>query len=396
MIEQTLPPELAKRLTTYAQIDLDAVAANVQALRAHTGPSVALIAVIKANAYGHGAAQIARAVLENGASRLAVGRTDEGIQLRQEGITAPILNLCYSVPDEADLYVRHDLIAAITTVEVAQALSHRAEALGKKAVVHVKVDTGMGRYGLLPDQVIPFLRQTTPLPGLEIEGIFTHFSVADERDKTYTYEQLKKFNDVLAIVKEAGYDFKLRHAANSAATLDLPETHFDAVRPGLALFGLYPSTEVSHDVPLRQALTLKSHAARVEVLSEGSSISYGRTFTTTKPTRIVLVPIGYGDGYFRLLSNRASVLINGQRARVAGRVCMDQLMVDASGVDTVAQDDEVVLIGKQGTEEITVEELAELADTINYEVLTNLARRLTRVYVQGGEVVEISHLANGD
>jgi len=396
MIEQTLPPDPVKRLTTYAQIDLNAVAANVQALRAHIGPSVTMIAVVKANAYGHGATQIARAALENGATRLAVGRTDEGIQLRQEGITAPILNLCYTVPGEAEIHVRHGLIASVTTVEAAQALSRRAEALGIDAVAHVKVDTGMGRYGLLPDQVIPFLRQITPLPGLEIEGIFTHFATADERDKTYAHEQLRKFNAVLDMVKEAGYDFKLRHAANSAATLDLPEAHFDAVRPGLALYGLYPSTQVSRDVPLRPALTFKSRAARVEVLPKGSGVSYGRTFVTTRPTRIVLVPVGYGDGYFRMLSNRASVLINGQRAPIAGRVCMDQLMVDASGVDQVEQDDEVVLIGSQGAETISAEELAGLANTINYEIVTTLARRLTRVYVQSGKVVEISHLANGD
>lgn len=381
--------EIARRFTSYALIDLDAVAHNVQALRQHIGPQVEMFAVVKANAYGHGAVQVARVALENGAQRLAVARTAEGVQLRRAGISAPILNMCYTVPAEAEAIVLAGLTATVASLEGAQALSQRAAALGRQATVHIKVDTGMGRYGLLPEEVLPFLEQASRLPYLHIEGIFTHFAVADSRDKSYTHQQLAIFKDVLRAAQEAGYRFRLRHAANSAATLDLPEAHLDAVRPGLALYGLYPSSEVTRGVPLRPAMSIRSHAARVRILPPGSSVSYGRTFIAARPTRVVLVPIGYGDGYHRLLSNRGSVLIRGQRAPIIGRVCMDQLMADATDIPDVQQDDEVVLLGEQGGEAIRAEEIAALAETINYEVVTALAARIPRLYVRDGEVVEI-------
>jgi alanine racemase len=382
---------ISQQYTSFLTIDLDVVAANVRALLAHTGPGVEMIAVVKANAYGHGAVPVARTAVESGAHRLAVGRTDEGVQLRRAGLSAPILNLCYSLPEEADETVRYDLTATVSTIEGARALSQRAGALGKTAAVHIKVDTGMGRYGLLPDEVLPFMEQVSSLPHLDIEGMFTHFPVADEADKTYTQQQMAIFHTVLDAAQQVGYTFRLRHAANSAAVIDMPETHLDAVRPGLAIYGLYPSPEVSHAVALQPALTLTSHVARVRTLPAGSGIGYGLTYFTKAPTQVALVPIGYADGYFRLLSNRGVVLIHGQRAPIIGRVCMDQLMVDATGIN-VAQDDEVVLIGRQDGGSVPAEEVAELAETINYEVVTGLARRIPRVYVRDGRIVDITLL----
>lgn len=377
---------------SYAVIDLDAIAHNVGAMRRAVGPGVEVFAVVKANAYGHGAVPVARAAREAGAQRLAVGRLDEGIELRKAGIDAPILALSYALPAEAEGMVRHDLTTAVATVEAARALSARAAALGKVATAHLKIDTGMGRYGLLPDEAVAFMAQVADLPALRFEGIFTHFSVADAADKAYTHQQFEQFQAVIAALREAGHTFALRHAANSAATLDLPATHLDAVRPGVALYGLYPSAEVSRQAGLRPALSLISHVARVRTLPAGASVGYGRTFVTPRPMRIALVPVGYGDGYHRLLSNRGAVLIHGRRAPIVGRVCMDQFMVDVSGIDGVTQDDPVVLIGEQGGAAISAAEVAAWAETINYEVVTSLTGRLPRVYLRGGEVVEVRRL----
>jgi len=377
----TFPP------LTWAEIDLDAIAHNVRAIQAHVGPDAAIIAVVKANAYGHGAVPVAQTVLENGATRLAVARLEEGIQLRQAGITAPILVMGYTLPAQASALVRWDLTPTVNTLEGAQALSAAAEATGRRRAVHVKVDTGMGRYGLLPGEVVDFVRALAALPGLTLEGLYTHFAVADLADKSYTHRQFNRFLEVVQAVEAAGFSIPLKHAANSAATLDLPETHLDAVRPGLILYGMRPSDEVEPAIPLRPALTLKSHVARLRTLPSGSSISYGRTYITTRPTPVALVPVGYGDGYHRLASNRGAVLIGGRRAPIVGRVCMDQFVVDVSDIPGVAQGDEVVLIGRQGDEVITAEEVAGWVETINYEVTTSLLPRVARRYVKGGRVV---------
>jgi len=384
--------EIYSQFTSFIVVDLDAILHNAQAILTHTGPTVEVFGVVKANAYGHGAVPVARALLDAGIPRLAVGRTDEGLQLRRASIDVPILNLCYTVSAEAETMVAHDLTATVNTLEGAQVLSARAEALGKTATIHIKVDTGMGRYGQLPGEVLPFLAAINGLPNLDLEGIYTHFAVADATDKTYTHQQFAAFQEVLAAVSEAGYSFRMRHAANSAATLDLPETHLDAVRPGIILYGLYPSPDVSTDIPLQPALSLHSHLARVRTLPPSSSVGYGRTFITDQATPIGLVPVGYGDGYHRLLSNRGTVLVNGQRAPIAGRVCMDQFMVDLSAVPIAAQDNRVVLLGEQGAACIPAEEIAAEAETINYEVVTGLTRRLPRIYLQNGQVVEILRL----
>jgi alanine racemase len=377
---------------TWAEVDLDAIAHNARGLKKCAGEETELMAVVKANAYGHGAVPVAKTALENGASRLAVNRTLEGVELRQAGITAPILILGYSLPSEAETIVRWDLTPTVTTVEGALALSTMSVQQGKVTPIHVKVDTGMGRFGLLPDEVVAFVRRIAELPGLKLEGFFTHFAVADLTDKTYTRCQFGLYMRVVRQLEEAGFAIPLKHVANSATDLDLPEMHLDMVRCGIALYGLRPSDEVEPAIPLKPAMALKSRVARVRTLPPGSSISYGCTYTTTKSTPVALVPVGYGDGYHRLLSNKGSVLIGGKRAPIVGRVCMDQFVVDVTGIEGMRQDDEVVVFGCQGEEEISAEEVAALAGTINYEVVTSILPRVTRVYLKGGQVVEVRPL----
>lgn len=370
---------------TYIEVDLDAIAHNVRALKAHIGPRVTLIAVVKANAYGHGAVEVARTALQHGAGWLAVARTEEGIALRQAGINAPILVMNYTLPETIEAALEHGLTLTVTEPESAQRISATARRLGRSIGVHIKVDTGMGRFGLLPDEVLPFVQHMTALPGVHVEGLYTHFAVADLADKAYTRQQFRLFQDVRARLEATGHRPLMCHVANSAATLDLPEMHLDAVRVGIALYGLRPSSEVAPAVPLRPALALKSHVARVRTLPAGSSISYGRTFITPREMPVALVPVGYGDGYHRLLSNRGAVLINGRRAPIIGRVCMDQLVVDVSTVGPVSLNSEVVLIGQQGEERISAEEVASWAETINYEVTTGLLSRVPRLYVGGDD-----------
>jgi alanine racemase len=377
---------------TWAEVNLDAIAHNARGLKERAGEETELMAVVKANAYGHGAVPVARTALENGASRLAVNRALEGVELRQEGLTAPVLILGYSLPSEAETIVRWDLTPTVTTVEGALALSAMSDRQGKVTPIHVKVDTGMGRFGLLPDEVVAFVGRVAELPGLKLEGLFTHFAVADSADKTYTRRQFGLYMQVVKQLEEAGFTIPLKHVANSAANLDLPEMHLDMVRCGIALYGLRPSDEVEPAIPLKPAMALKSRVSRVRTLPPGSSISYGCTYTTTRPTPVALVPVGYGDGYHRILSNKGSVLIGGKRAPIVGRVCMDQFVVDVTAIEDVRQDDEVVVFGCQGEEEISAEEVAALAGTINYEVVTSILPRVTRVYLKGGKVVEVKSL----
>jgi alanine racemase len=371
-------------VVTWAEIDLDAIAFNLRALKQHIGGGVEVIAVVKANAYGHGAIPVARVALESGASRLAVHRLIEGIELRKAGIDAPILIMGYTPPDGAGLAVRWRLTSSLITLEFARALSAQAEASGTVASVHVKVDTGMGRYGILPGEALEFLRSLKGLPGIQVEGLFTHFATADAAEPVHTLAQLEVFNQVLAALQAAGLRPPLTHAANSAAALRLPAARFDAVRPGIVLYGLEPSSEWPPPFELRPALALKSLVCRVRDLPAGSAIGYGRTYITQVPTRVALVPVGYGDGYHRSLSNKGVILIRGQRAPLLGRVSMDQIVVDVSRVPGVGQDDEAVLIGVQGQERISAEEVAERAGTINYEVTTALLPRVVRVYKHGG------------
>jgi alanine racemase len=366
---------------TYIEVDLEAIAHNVRAIKRHVGPRVALMAVVKANAYGHGALEVARTALQHGASRLAVARAAEGVHLREAGITDPILVMGYTLIHDIEEAVAHHLTLTVNDMASAETVSALAGRLGRAVPIHVKIDTGMGRFGLLPDEVLPFVDRLAALPGVWVEGLFTHFAVADLADKEYTRHQFRVFQRVRAQLEAANHRIPICHVANSAATLDLLEMHLDAVRAGIAIYGLRPSSEVDPAVPLRPALSLKGHVTRVRTLPAGASISYGRTYVTPRAMPVALIPVGYGDGYHRLISNRGAALINGQRAPIVGRVCMDQLVVDVSQTGPVAVNSEAVLIGRQGESCITAEEVATWAETINYEVTTALLPRVPRLYL---------------
>ena len=374
-------------ILTWAEIDLDAITFNAAGLKARARGKAELMVTVKANGYGHGAVEVARAAIGGGATRLAVHRTQEGVQLRQAGIIAPVLLMGYTLPAESERIVQWNLTPTVNSKPQAESLSAAAVTAGKSLPIHVKVDTGMGRYGLLPGEVLDFVRFLSGLPGLALEGLYTHHAVADLADKTFTSHQFSIYMDVVRRLEAESLAFPLKHVANSATTLDLPEMALDMVRCGIALYGLHPSDEVVPAIPLRPALMLKSHVARVRTLSAGASISYGRTYIADKPTRVALIPVGYGDGYHRILSNRGAVLIHGQRASIVGRVCMDQFVVDVSHIPDVELHDEVVLIGRQGEEHIPAEEVARWAETINYEVTTSLLPRVVRVYLKGGKLV---------
>jgi alanine racemase len=382
--------------SVWAEIDLDAIVHNVAALKRHVGDRVAIMAVVKSNAYGHGAEPVARAALESGAAWLAVNRIGEGVALRQAGIGAPILVMGYSPAASAPAAVEGDLALTVTDLALAEALSATAGRAGKTVPVHVKVDTGMGRFGLAPEEVVDFARALGRLPGLTLQGLFTHFAVADQADKSYTRRQFATYSQVSASLEAAGIPVPVRHVANSAATLDLPEMHLDAVRVGIAMYGLRPSQEVEPAVALRPALALKSRVGQVRRLPAGSSISYGRTFITERPSTMALISCGYGDGYARLNSNRGVVLVRGRRAPIRGRVCMDQFVVEVPDSAGVLRNDEVVLIGQQGDDRLSAEEVASWAETINYEVTTQLLPRVPRLYLRGGEVVSVGYDAGAE
>jgi alanine racemase len=368
-------------LVTWAESDLEAIRYNVRAFRRHVGGNVEVMAVVKANAYGHGAVPVAKAALEAGATRLGVHRLNEGVELRQAGIGAPILIMGYTPPAGAGAVVQWQLTPSLITPEFAQALSMEAAVQGQVVPVHVKVDTGMSRYGLFPQEVLPFLQSLQRLKGVKIEGLFTHFATADSLDQTWILQQIQVFDQVRATVQNAGIEVPLYHAANSAATMRLPQSHYDMVRVGIAMYGLNPSAEWEPVFEIHPALTLKSRVSRVRELPVGAGVSYGRTFVTSRPTVAALVPVGYGDGYHRILSNKGVVLVRGKRAPVIGRVCMDQFVIDVTDITGVQQDDEVVLVGRQGDERIPAEEVARLARSINYEVTTGLLPRVVRKYI---------------
>ncbi len=364
---------------TWIDVDLGAIAHNVRRLVEIVGPDVALMAVLKADAYGHGALKVARTALNNGAKWLGVACLGEALALRAGGVEAPILILGYTPPWQAREAIRHDIACTLFSRDVAAALSQAALDLGARSRVHVKVDTGMGRLGLLPEEVLPFVRDIAALPGIDVHGVMTHFSDADAPSLEYTHWQLARFNEALDALSGADLLPPYIHAANSAALLRLPESRFTMVRPGIALYGLNPSPHISLPADFRPALTFKCQVAQVKELPAGSFVSYGRTFCTARPSRIAVIPVGYADGFRRGPNHWGEVLVRGQRAPIVGRVCMDQTMLDVTDVPHVRQGDEVVLIGAQGEERITVDEVAQRLGTIHYEVISEILARVPRV-----------------
>jgi alanine racemase len=365
---------------TWVELDLEAIAHNCERLAAWAGPGVEVMVVLKADAYGHGAVRIAHTVLGHGARRLAVACLSEAVALRQAGIDAPILIPGYVPPWQARAAVLHHVTCAAFSEEVVQALSTAAQDLRTVARLHLKVDTGMGRLGLFPEEAVPFMRQVGHLPGIVWEGILTHFPVADDpADDVYTEEQVRRFAALLDELEGAGYTFPLIHAANSAGLLRFPAARFNLVRPGIALYGLAPGPGTPLPEGFQPALRFKTTIAQVKTFPPGASISYGRTYCTTGEERIAVLPVGYADGFRRAPHHWGEVLVRGRRARIVGRVCMDYTMVNVTAIPGVRAGDEVVLIGRQGEDEITAEEVALQLGTINYEVVSQILARVPRL-----------------
>ena len=378
-----------------AEIDLKAIAHNIKELRRITNDNAKLMAVVKANGYGHGAIEVAGCALQNGAEILGVARIEEGIQVRNAGIETPILIFGYTPPQQAAALMEYDLIQSVHTPLAARELSEAVASRGKKLKIHLKVDTGMGRLGLLPQDytsknpeavsadAIEETLAIAGLKGLELEGIFTHFATADSTDKSYAEDQLDLFMSYLNRLRRSGFEPSVRHAANSAALIDMPQSHLDMVRPGIAIYGLSPSDEIiNKQVTLKPAMALKSKIIQLKEVPAGFAVSYGSTYKTQKPTTIATVPVGYADGLNRLLSSRGQMLVHGQRAPIIGRVCMDLTMLDVGQIDRVQMGDEVVIFGRQRNSSLSVDEMASLLNTINYEIVTSITARVPRVYLK--------------
>lgn len=377
-----------KYYRVYAEINLDAIVKNVDNLMALTKENTGALAVVKADGYGHGDVAVAKAVAQK-VTGYAVATLDEAVNLRENGVKKPILVLGYVDPYEFDILVSHEITATVFDVETAQLLADAARVQKKQAHCHIKVDTGMRRIGLEPDENgIAIVKQITALKELSADGIFTHFAASDETDKTSAEHQFKLFTDFTGRLEKEGIHFTYRHCANSAAVIDMPQVDLDMVRLGIAMYGMYPSDEVKKEkVKLFPALDLKSHITMVKEIPAGEKVSYGGTFTTTRTTKLATVSVGYGDGYPRALSSKGYVLVRGQKAPIVGRVCMDQMMVDVTDIENVTRADIVTLIGKDGDAEITVEEIAALAGTFNYEFVCDLGKRIPRSYYLNGEYI---------
>ena len=372
---------------TWTEVNLDAIAQNVRNIKKLIGEKKELMAVVKGNAYGHDILEVSSVVLNNGATRLAVARLEEGIFLRKASVTVPILILGLTLKQQAELLVSYNITPAVCEYGMIEKLSESAIKKDKVVKVHLKVDTGMGRIGIFSHDILRFIKKIRTLKNVEIEGIFTHFSVADEKNKTYTEEQFKKFMEVLTLLEKEEKRIPIKHVGNSATLLDLPHMWLDLVRPGISIYGLYPSTEVQKTIKLIPAHSFRTRIVFLKELSAGEYISYGRTYTTIKKrTKVASLPVGYADGYNRLLSNQGEVLVRGRRFPIIGRICMDQCMVDVSSLLEVKIGDEVVLWGRQGQEEITVEEISEKIGTINYEIVHMPdKKRVPKLFIKDGK-----------
>lgn len=371
----------------YAQVDLDAILSNMKNMKEHLKPGTRMIGVIKTDGYGHGSVPIAKALQKlDFMYGFAVATAEEAFELRENGITLPILVLGYTFPYSFKKMIEMDIRPTVFRLDAVKQLADEAIKQNKKAKVHIKVDTGMGRIGIFPDEEgFAFVRELAGMEGIEIEGIFTHFARADEADKTNARAQFLEFQRFTDEI-ESRLNLKglIKDCSNSAGILEMPEANMDVVRAGITLYGLSPSPEVNMNaVLLKPALSLFSTVVYVKWLPEGYPISYGGTYVTKKPTQIATVPLGYGDGYPRSLSNKGYVLIKGKKAPILGRVCMDQFMVDVTDIPGVTEGDKVTLIGKDGTQEISADELGELSGRFNYELMCDLGKRIPRIYIGG-------------
>lgn len=366
----------------WAEIDCDKVEKNLKQVRCAVGEKVKIIGVVKADAYGHGAIPVSRCLLHAGAECLAVASLEEAVELREAGIKADILALGYTQPGWASQAVEHDIIQTVYHLGLAHALSKEAVRQKKTARAHIKIDTGMGRVGLQAERAAIFVREVASLENLQVEGIYTHLSCADDADDETTPSQLEKFNSLLDDLLNCNIKIPIRHAANSAAAIRYPESRYDAVRPGIVLYGLVPSISVKEEFSqFKPIMTIKSTVVEIKTIPAGARVSYSGAFAAKKPTRVATIPAGYADGFSRALSNRGTVLVNGHSAPIIGNICMDFMMADVTNAPRVSVGDDVVLVGRQGNLEITIDDLASIMNTINYEVVSLIGKRVHRVYV---------------
>lgn len=381
----------------WAEIDLDAIKNNIRNIRAYVKPEAKILCAVKADGYGHGYLQVARTLLDNGADWLAVACIDEAVQLRRCGIKCPILILGHVTEQEAETIVREEITPACFSYELALSLSRAATRLGVRAKIHVKLDTGMGRVGLrytedeaVNQETVDTILKMAVLPGLDMDGIFTHFSSADETvGDDYTKMQYRRFREACERLAANGLEIPLRHCCNSAALIRFPEMHMDMVRPGVILYGIKPSVSMDCGrLHLKPAMQFKAKITHIKEVEEGVCVSYGRKFETQKTTKIATLPVGYADGYSRLLSGKSQVIAGGKICDVVGNICMDQCMIDVSSVNNISVGDDVILFGRDKDMEISVESLAEKMGTINYEILCIIGKRIPRIYLKDGKVVE--------
>lgn len=361
----------------WAEVDLKALENNIKNIKSCIKNNAKWCAVVKADAYGHGAVAVARKAVEQGADYLAVAVLSEAIALREAGFTTPILILGATPAEASAALVDYDITQVVFTEEQVKCLSAEAVRQGKRARVHLKIDTGMSRIGIRPEKAGEFAKVITGMPGIELEGMFSHFALADAEDKTFAHRQLDRFRQAIRCVEAAGINIPIKHLANSAAILEMPEAHFDMVRAGIILYGLWPSAEVKHVIDLQPIMELKAKMIYVKTLQPGETISYGCTFKAARESRIATLPLGYADGYTRLFSGKAQVEFRGRRAPVAGRICMDQCMVDITDLPEAEQGDIVTLYGSRG---LSMDEAAGWLGTINYELPCMLSARVPRVY----------------
>ena len=385
---------LPKRV--YTKINLDNIQKNMQTVRDKFGEDMLIMGIVKANAYGHGAVEVAKALVEAGAGMFGVAAIDEAVELRENGVTAPILILGQIFRQDYATAIENDITCTVIDIVTAQGLSKKATELGKVAKVHIKIDTGMGRIGFQPDtEGESEIKTVFDLPNLKIEGAFTHFANADTVDKTSANAQKQNFVDFTDKLIKDGYNFPIRHMYNSASAMELTGYAGDMGRCGIMLYGLYPSDEMNRDYKLYPALEFKSSVSFVKSVKKGFTVSYGSTYVAEKDMKIATVPAGYGDGYPRYLSNKGEVLIRGTRCKIVGRVCMDQFMADVTHIEDVKMGDKVTLIGEDKEERITVEELGEIADKFNYEFVCGLSKRIPRIFVKDKKVIGTENYFEG-
>lgn len=378
------------RRAVWAQIDLDAAAHNMRQIRKHVGPDVKIAAVVKANAYGHGSVELAKTFAENGADCFAVYSLDEAVELRRYAhIDKEIFILGHTDARRTEELLTYDIEPAVFNLKNAEFFSQEAQRLGKTLRVHIAVDTGMSRVGFQVNEFsVSEIKAIAALPNIEIRGMFTHFAVSDIKDKTFTREQYGHFRWMCKRMEEEGIHIALRHCCNSAAALELPEYYCDMVRPGIIMYGCEPSPDVDiKPYDLRPVMSLRCCIAHVKLIDAGATVSYGRHYTAPSRRKIATLPVGYADGYSRILSGKVDVLYHGHRVPQVGAICMDQCMIDVSGEANVHAGDEVVLFGRQGDSFIPIEEIAAACGTINYEIMCDISRRVPRVYMKNGKVV---------